>query len=339
MRHPGLNHSRTAGGAAGRARGVLGLLAAVLIVALVGVGPAVGTPGLAVSVVDSAIAGGPIVRLADCAHFDGDVPAGLAATPLAAAPLAGQQEPLTRAQIAAVLTGAGIRDPKIGGAAACVVTTPAATIAADQLLSTATKALKAVLPPPGTDQAYVLTPMTHPDPVMVPARPWTLAPSLPQSIGLGIVTVGVRVMEDGALVRTVLIPLEIGLRAPVLVAVESLPYHTMIKPTSVRIEQRTMTNPSEHPLEDPDSVAAMWTTETIPAGAVLMARMVAPIPAVQRGSMVTVVVHRGTLWIGATGVAEDDAALGQTVSIKIESTGTVITGRVTGPDTVEVILP
>ena len=199
--------------------------------------------------------------------------------------------------------------------------------------------MKDALPPPGADAAYVVTPMTQPDAVVVPARPWTLAPILPPSIGLGIVTVGIRVMEDGTLLRTAMIPIEIGLRASVLVTVDALPYHTAIGPSAVRLEVHTTTTPNVSSFHDPAAVAEMWTTQSIPAGTVLTRQMVAPMPAVQRGAMVTVVVQRGTLWISAEGQAQDDAVVGQMVPVKILSTGVTVTGRVTGTDTVELSLP
>ena len=83
----------------------------------------------------------------------------------------------------------------------------------------------------------------------------------------------------------------------------------------------------------------MWTTQSIPAGTVLTQQMVAPMPAVQRGAMVTVVVQRGTLWISAEGQAQGDGVVGQMVPVKIVSTGVTVTGRVTGTDTVELSLP
>jgi len=294
---------------------------------------------LVVTVLAQASASGPIVRLQDCARLEGGAPAGLAATPLAGAPFVGQQEVLTRAQIVAVLTGAGIHDAQVGGAGACVVTTPAAAVAADQLVGAATKALVAALPPAGAGGTYVVTPMVQPSAVMVPARPWTLAANPPQSIGLGVVTVPVQVLENGTLIRTVMIPLEVGLRAAVLVTTEALPYHTVIKPSAVRTEVRTTMTPGVRALQDLNAAGAMWTTQTIPAGTVLTDEMVAPMPAVQRGAMVTVVVHRGALWISAAGVAQEDGVLGQMVPVKIQSTGVTVSARVTGPDEVQIGLP
>jgi len=320
------------------ATGLVGGLAALLVAALGG-SSAAGTPGLVVTVLAQASAAGPIVRLQDCAHLEGGAPAGLAATPLAGAPAAGQQEVLTRAQILSVLTGAGIRDAQVGGAGACVVTTPAAVVTPDQLLGAATKALGAALPPAETGGTYVVTPLVQPGAVMVPARPWTFAASLPPSLGLGVVTVAVHVLEDGTLIRTVLVPLEVGLRAPVLVTTEALPYHTAIRMSAVRTEVRTTTTPGVRALQDLNGAVAMWTTQTIPAGTVLTEQMVAPMPAVQRGAMVTVVVHRGALWISAAGVAQEDGVLGQMVPVKIQSTGVTVSARVTAPDEVQVGLP
>lgn len=317
----------------------LGVLAAgAAILALCGV-PAAATDGLIVTVLARVTAATAIVHLTDCAQFSGTVPDGIAGIVLATAPTAGRQEMLTRAQIAAVLAGMGIRDAAWAGADACVITTPAETIPADRLVAAATKAIEDALPPPGTDAAYVVTPMTQPTAVIVPARPWTLSPMLPASIGLGIVTVGVRVMEDGTLLRTAMIPIEIGLRAPVLVTVGALPYHTAVEPSSIHVEVRTTTTPNTSSFHDPAAIAEMWTTQSIPAGTVLTQQMVAPMPAVQRGAMVTVVVQRGTLWISAEGQAQGDGVIGQMVPVKIMSTGVTVTGRVTGPDTVELSLP
>ncbi len=323
----------------GWARGIAGGLATVVAVAALSGVPAGGTEGLTATVVARVAAVRSVVRLSDCVQFTGTVPDGLGAMGLATAPLAGRQEVLTRGQIAAVLTGMGIRDVAWAGADACVVTTPAETIPADRLVAAATKAVEDALPPPGADAAYVVTPMTQPDAVVVPARPWTLAPILPPSVGLGIVTVGIRVMEDGTLLRTAMIPIEIGLRASVLVTVDALPYHTAIGPSAVRLEVHTTTTPNVSSFHDPAAVAEMWTTQSIPAGTVLTRQMVAPMPAVQRGAMVTVVVQRGTLWISAEGQAQDDAVVGQMVPVKILSTGVTVTGRVTGTDTVELSLP
>ena len=323
----------------GRVRGIAGGVAAVAAIVGLGGAPAGGTPGLTVTVVAQATAVRPIVRLADCAQFAGAVPANLGGIALAGAPPAGQQEVLTRGQIAAVLTGMGVSDAQWAGAEACVVTTPAETISADRLVDAATKAVEAALPPPGPGAAYVVTVMAQPNSVVVPARPWTLLPTLPTPVGLGIVTVGIRITEDGTLLRTAMIPIEIGLRAPVLVTVAALPYHTAIGPSSVRVEVRTSTTPGASSFQDPAAVAEMWTTQSIPAGTMLTQQMVAPMPAVQRGAMVTVVVQRGTLWISAAGQAQDDAVIGQMVPVKIQSTGVTVTGRVTGPDTVELSLP
>jgi len=311
----------------------------MIVLLLSGPGPicaSAAPAGVSVTIVSHATAMGPVVRLADCVRLGGPVPGGLASVAIAGAPAPGQQEVLTRPQIEAVLTGAGLHPMYVSGAAVCTVTTPAATISPDMLVGVATAALEGALPSPAAGSAYVITPMAAPGAAVVPARPYTLTPSVPPTVGLGIVTVGIRIVQDGSLLQTIQIPLRVELRGPVLIAVESLPYHAEITPQSVRVETRTIAAPWGRPLQDLHSIAGSWATQTVPAGTVLTDQMVAQMPAVQRGALVTVVVHRATLWIGATGLAQADGVVGQVIPVKIQDTGVIVSGRVTGSGTVEV---
>jgi flagella basal body P-ring formation protein FlgA len=298
--------------------------------------------GTVVTVLPRADVTEPDVTLGDCARIAGPGADRLNRVVVATAPAAGADETLTAPQIAAVLVGLGMSAVTLDGATRCVVHVPAASLDPARIVETAVSAVRAALPSPAPDGGqYVVTALTRPAGLVVPAGPIALVPVVPQgSAGrLGVTTVGVRVERRGRLLRTIPVAVQAALREPVLVAARDLPYHTALVPGDVAAAVRTITSMDGHAVRDPAALAGQWTTQSIAAGTAITDRMVAPEPAVRRGQLVTVVVVRGPLWIGATGRAAQDGIVGQMVRVEIEGTGQIVRARVTQQDTVEVTLP
>jgi flagella basal body P-ring formation protein FlgA len=314
--------------------------AAAIAAAALRPAPAAFAAALAVTVLPAAEVAAPSVALGDCARISGPGAAGLARAVVAASPQPGVSMTISAAQIRAVLAGLGVRGAAVSGAARCVVTVPSQVVPVSRIAEAAARAVSAALPPLGRGWAYVVSPLTSPQPVVAPAGPLAVSGALRAGPPVpGVATVSVRIEQGGRLVRAVPVAVQVAIRGPVLVAARDLPYHTALGAGSAEVQVREIASAWGTPLADPGRLVGMWTTQLVPEGAVLTDRMVAPAPAVQRGDFVTVRVSRGPLVVSATGRAREDGIVGQEIRVEIDGTHAIVQGRVTGPGDVEIALP
>lgn len=316
-------------------------LAVSLWALLAALGPAHGAPSqasVAVVLRGAALVTSPVIHLGDCAEVRG--PQRLRDVVVAASPPPGQLLLVTSAQVRSVLAGLGLLSARVEGAPACSVTVPLQVLRGRALEEDAVASLRAQLGPvPLRGGTYVLEVLTHPGDVPAPLGSRVAGPVGPLTRHLGVVTVVVGVRWGDRLYRSVPVAVRVAVRAPVLVAARALPYHVVLGPEDVRVEARTLESDLAGLLQDPAQVSGQWTVQAVPAGAVLTGATVAPAPAVRRGSLVTVVVRSGTLWVAATGHAVEDALRGQAVDVEVDATHKVVRGTVVGPDQVELTVP
>ncbi len=114
-------------------------------------------------------------------------------------------------------------------------------------------------------------------------------------------------MNTGVIIRTF---------EPVVVAAMDLPRGTMIDKSHVRRETMETTQMRAGFFHQPDSLLTMRTTRLVKAGKVILENMVEPIPLVERGDMVTLVVRQANVVITTVGKALEAGCMHDVINVK-----------------------
>ena len=132
-----------------------------------------------------------------------------------------------------------------------------------------------------------------------------------------------------------------GAPREVLAAAVDLPRHQPLSPDVVEVVAHTPSSWDEDLLtpEDvsPEELTNWRTRRSIRAGTPLQLSRLEPTPHAARGSRVTVEVRYGAVEIVAPGTMEHDAWVGDTVRVRVEGSGQVVSGRLVAPERVEII--
>lgn len=157
----------------------------------------------------------------------------------------------------------------------------------------------------------------------------------------GALVAAVDVMVAGAVQRTVMVRCDAALERDVLVATTSLKRHEDLQPDAVTVERRTFTSlPREAlvPLGVAEELGHWRATRPIGPGAVLTVGMAEPVPAVRRGSRVSIVASLGGIEISVPGVALADGRPGDVIRVENELSGQVVQVLVVDEARVEALL-
>lgn len=181
-----------------------------------------------------------------------------------------------------------------------------------------------------------IQPTTHPPDLLLPAGALELrARGRPSADLAGLVTVTVEAWVDGALTRSVNVPVRVGQLFEVVVAARPVARHALLGAEDVRTERREVV-PRQDPIRDLGAIIGRRAIRGISSGEPMLAGMVELPPLVRRGEIVLVIAEGQGLRATALGEAREEGKAGEVVRVRNLSSGREVYGQVEGERTVRV---
>jgi flagella basal body P-ring formation protein FlgA len=303
-------------------------------------GTGAGVTPIVVSLRPESTVRGPEVRLGEIADITGgDAVAAerLRGVPVAKAPLPG----LTRSLDASYLK-ARLRLAQVDMAglvldlpAAVSVTTASQQVSGADLIRAAREHILAARPddaPRLTIQPTGVTPAT----LIVPVGHLELkVRSRAASELIGTVSVTVEAWVDGVMVRTVSVPVRVGLVTEVLVAARPIARAQTISLDDVRIERRELP-PGQEPLREPAAAQGRRAVRNIAPGEPVLASLVIDPPLVRRGDIVQLTAEGRGVRAIARGEAKEDGKAGDVIRVRNLTSNREVYGQVDAERSVRV---
>jgi flagella basal body P-ring formation protein FlgA len=140
----------------------------------------------------------------------------------------------------------------------------------------------------------------------------------------------------GRVERSATVTFRVDAPREALVAVRELPRGVVLGPADVRVERRPAERLPRQALADPAAALGKEIVRPVAPGEVLTAAVVAPLRAVRRGAVVTLVLDGPGFRIQARGVAAEDGAVGQVIRVVNQTSRRELAGRVEDERTVRV---
>lgn len=151
----------------------------------------------------------------------------------------------------------------------------------------------------------------------------------------GLVTVTVEAWVDGALTRSVNVPVRVSQRVEVLVAARPVARHVLLGAEDVRTERREMVS-GQDPLRNLGAIIGRRAIRGISPGEPMLAGMVEFPPLVRRGDVVVVIAEGQGLRATALGEAREEGKAGDVVRVRNLSSGREVYGQVEAERTIRV---
>jgi flagella basal body P-ring formation protein FlgA len=286
--------------------------------------PAAGAP--AVAQVD-----GPRIRLSEilAALRPGMDPATAAEAEdadLGAAPPPGTRRRFESFQLLAVLARAGVQLPR-SVPRSLLVETRARTLGEDELLGSAAAQLAARgALRPGSQLRLVEAPRR----IAIPRGELDLAARLAPSGRPGRALLSLVLTVGSWAPRTVVLPVRLEGKTPVLVFAGVLEAGAPVAPGSVRLEMRSVEEIPADALFSEEEAAGKRLAARVAGGTVVRRGVLASIPLVHRGAAVLLTATRDGVRVSMRGVAREDGALGEEVMV-LAATGRTVRATVVGP--------
>jgi flagella basal body P-ring formation protein FlgA len=283
---------------------------------------------------------GPEIRLGEIAEVQGgdaDMAERLRAVEVGRAPLPGLSRTLDPAYLKARLRLAGVdlaslvldfpRIVSIATASQQVTGTVLLEAVREQLLATR---------PDEAESLSIQSSGATPGAVTLPAGSLELkVRTRPGAVLLGSISATVDAWVDGALVRSISVPVRVSQQAEVLVAARPIGRAVPIGPEDVRVERRELSTGQEA-LRDPGAVLGRQAVRNIVAGEPILAALVSQPPLVRRGDMVVLTAEARGIRAMTQGEAKEDGKAGQVVRVRNLTSNREIYGTVDGERSVRV---
>ncbi|CAK0752340.1 flagella basal body P-ring formation protein FlgA [Gammaproteobacteria bacterium] len=138
---------------------------------------------------------------------------------------------------------------------------------------------------------------------------------------------------------TLYLPAKVATLVSVVVAARSLFRDQVIVPGDVVLESRDANELLSGYLSDPNQVLGKVLSRPAAAGSVLLPNQVQAKRVIRRGDRVSVLARSAGLTVRSTGTAMADAGVGDTISVRNESSKKILDGIVEGPGVVVVREP
>lgn len=146
----------------------------------------------------------------------------------------------------------------------------------------------------------------------------------------------VKVACTGTMAWKIYVPINIERFARIVVATRNLPAGHALTSDDVRLERRNITDSAQHFLTATDQAIGQLVRRALVAGAPLTDKTTKLRDSVERGRIVTLTAERSGILIRMAGTALNNAAIGQRVSVRNNSSGKVVEGVVSDADEVRV---
>lgn len=118
----------------------------------------------------------------------------------------------------------------------------------------------------------------------------------------------------------------------------SLERGMLISPGDVQLVRLNLHKQPEDVAENLDLVLGRRVLHRLQAGESIRKRQIEIPPMIKKGKRVSMAISRGPLQASATGVAINDGAAGDLITVKNDASGKLVRGKVVSPETVEVTL-
>ena len=141
----------------------------------------------------------------------------------------------------------------------------------------------------------------------------------------------VDLLVDGEPVRRVTLSAEAKVEQQVYVATRALARGEVVGPSDVEVRRMEVDRPIS-----PVTPGHVRTTRYVRAGDLLRERLVEPVPDIAAGARVELMVVGERVAVRVTGIAEQDGWIGESITVRNESSGALVRGRVVDPATVRV---
>jgi flagella basal body P-ring formation protein FlgA len=163
--------------------------------------------------------------------------------------------------------------------------------------------------------------------LVLPAGVLELRVRTPQQELTGSVAASVEAWVDGARVRSLSVPVRVGLQTDVLVAARVIPRHAVLALEDVRVERRELLAGQE-PVTDRLALGGRRAVRQIAAGESILTAVLELPPLVQRGDRVLLVAEGRGVRAELAGEAREDGRAGQTIRVRNGASGREVYGQV-----------
>ena len=283
---------------------------------------------------------GPEIRLGEIAEIQGgeaDMVERLRAVEVGRAPLPGLSRALDPAYLKARLRLAGV-DPAslvLDFPRVVSITTASQQVTGTVLLAAVREHLLATRPDEAESLSIQFSGATL-GAVTLPAGSLELkVRTRPGADLLGSISATAEAWVDGAMVRSISVPVRVSQQAEVLVAARPIGRAVPIGPEDVRVERRELSTGQEA-LRDPGAVLGRQAVRNIVAGEPILAALVSQPPLVRRGDMVVLTAEARGIRAVTQGEAKEDGKAGQVIRVRNLTSNREIYGMVDAERSVRV---
>jgi flagellar basal body P-ring formation protein FlgA len=285
---------------------------------------------LAIALRADAVVANARVTLADVAAIDAQQPmaAALGKLELAHAPRIGYTERLTRAQLEQIIRRHAPADTSPinwSGAYSVSVRTRSQAVAGQLLMAAATDGLQAQFAATGLKLAAQV--LTEPADIDVPAGHLELrVRPLPQSALSARMPLWVDLVVDGAVYRSVVVPLAVTARRQAYVAAHAMESGAWVTSADFTVADASVAGINTVKVEG--TLAPFRLRQELKAGQPLATDAVNASGRVLRGDQVRLVVSAGQIGIETSAIAMAEGAPGQLIAVRPLGAKDIVTGRV-----------
>jgi flagellar basal body P-ring formation protein FlgA len=283
---------------------------------------------------------GPEIRLGEIAEVQGgdaEMAERLRAVEVGRAPLPGLSRTLDPAYLKARLRLAGVDLASLALEVPRIVsiTTASQQVTGSVLLAAVQEQLLATRPDEA-DRLSIQSSGATLGAVTLPAGSLELkVRTRPGAALLGSISATVDAWVDGALARSISVPVRISQQAEVLVAARPIGRAVPISPEDVRVERRELTTGQET-LRDPGAVLGRQAVRNIVAGEPILAALVSQPPLVRRGDLVVLTAEARGIRAVTQGEAKEDGKAGQVIRVRNLTSNREVYGMVDAERSVRV---
>jgi flagella basal body P-ring formation protein FlgA len=273
------------------------------------------------------------VRLGDV--VSGEVPEAAASLVVAGAGQAGESLVLDRRRLLRELVTAGLAaGVRCSGAERCRVRFAGSPIERDELESRLREILTAWLPEadPAAPPPWLEFQVRVPD--LCAAGAWRLELVAPRRLAPGRNLVAVAIHDAGVRTRFTVTVL-CHFQGEIAAALAPIPEDTPLTEELFRWEWRDLVEVERGVVVGRGELAGKSAVRDIAGGEVLRLACLTETPLVRRGEPVELRIRRGEVAAITRAVARQDGLRGQTITVRNELTGRLVTARIVGPGLVE----
>ena len=132
--------------------------------------------------------------------------------------------------------------------------------------------------------------------------------------------------EDSRIIRKLNVPVKVEIFAEIPVAKKFIKQKSEFKEEDIEFEPVDISNYSDDELVDIYSVIGFNAKKNINAGSTIVKSMIDFGGGIKKGDKITILVRLGLVSVKSEGIAVNDAEIGETVRVKREKAGSILTG-------------